>query len=104
MAVGSFAGKTNIAAEGHLLLDAAQIGAEFVVGYQAQRAFLKGSAQTEGEFLFHWRSKGDRLDFPAEVGVGFLGQLHAQAGGIEAATLQLRKPKQAVELGFDLGK
>ena len=104
MAVRGFAGKTNIAAERDLLLYAAEIGAEFVVGHQAHDAFLEGGAQPEGEFLFDGRGKGDRLDFPAEIGFGLLGQLHAQAGGIQAATLQLRQPKQAVEFGFDLGK
>ena len=104
MAVRGFAGKTNIAAERDLLLDAAEIGAEFVVGDQTDGAFLEGSAQPEGEFLFDERGKGDRLDLPAEIGFGLLGQLHAQAGSIQATTLQLRQPKQAVEFGFDLGK
>ena len=52
MAVRGFARKTNIAAERDLLLDAAEIGAEFVVGDQTDGAFLEGSAQPEGEFLF----------------------------------------------------
>jgi hypothetical protein len=57
--------------------------------------------EAESEFLFHLGGEADRFDFPAEIGVGFFGELDTEAGGVNAAAFDFGQPEEGVELVFD---
>src|ERR1700747_659981 len=88
VAVLALADEADVAAECGFILYAAQVGAEFGVGIDAKRTVLEGGAEGEGELLFDRAGEGDGLDFVTELAAQLLGQLHAEAGGVHAATEQ----------------
>src|SRR5688500_6016371 len=53
MAILRFALETNLPCRADLLLDRAQVRAEFRIGIDAQRAVFEGAAQGERQFFFH---------------------------------------------------
>jgi hypothetical protein len=71
---------------------------------EAKVAVFEIAAESESEFFFDGRGKSDGLDFPTEIGAGFFGELHAQAGGIDAGAFEGGQAQETIELGFDFGK
>src|SRR5262249_8523996 len=88
---------TGVAAEANFLFDAAQVGAEFVVADETKEFILHVGAQAEGEFLFCLRGEGDGFDFPTEAVFGAFGEVHADAGGVDAGALELGEFEERIE-------
>ena len=104
MAVAALAGVAGIAAEADFFADAAEVGAQFVVVDEADLAFLQLDFEADGEFLFYAGCKNDRLDFVAELFFGALGQLRAQAAGVDTRPLDLAQSEQAIKRVLDFGE
>jgi hypothetical protein len=104
VAVVGFADEGEFAAGREFFFEAAEVGAEFIVGGDAEEAVFEIVAEGEGELFFHGVSEIDGLDFPAEAFAGAFGELSAEAGAIDAGAFELRQSEEREELGFDLGK
>lgn len=104
MAVVGIAEEADFAARRELFFEATEIGAEFVVGRDAEVAIFKFMAEGEGELFFDRGRESDRLDFPAEALAGAFGELEAEAGLVDASAFELGKSEQRIELGLDFGE
>src|SRR5204862_7567476 len=82
----------------------AQVAAERRVRINAEQAVFEAVTEFEGEFFFGRGGEGDGLDLPTELLLGFFGELHAEAGGVDAATLDFRQGENPVKFLFDFGK
>src|SRR5262249_5520197 len=104
VAVAALAGETDVAAEGDFFFDAAQVRAQPFVGRNPHPALFEVAAPATRPLFLERCGKGDRLDFATELAFGFVGYLHAEAAGVDAAAPQLGHAQQAVELETDLGE
>src|SRR5438067_12200961 len=84
VAVATFADKSDVAAAGDFLFDAAKVGAEFEISGDAQFSVLKGCAEAIGHFFLKGGGEGDWFDFPAKAFPGCFGHLHSQPTVIDA--------------------
>jgi hypothetical protein len=104
VAVVAVADETDVAAQAHFFFDAAQVGAEFVVADETKELVFHVGAEGEGEVFFYGRGEGDGFDFPAETRFGALGELEAEAGGVDATAFDLREFEEGIEFTFDFGE
>jgi len=94
MAVIGFASETDISAAGDFFTETAQIRTKIVVANDAKLASFEVAPKAEGEFFFNRSGEGDGFDFPAELLSGAFGELHAQARGVYAGTLELGQAEE----------
>src|SRR5438309_11941349 len=93
--------KPDVAGYRDFLFDAAQVRPELFIGRDPELAVLKSATNAESHLLLDRPGEGDRFHFPAKLSLGFLGQLHPQARGVDAATFDRLQPQQPVTLEFD---
>src|SRR5437667_7732623 len=73
VAVVAIAVEADVAAAGDLLSDAAEVVDESGVARDAEALFFKGGPEAVGHLFLDGCGREDRLDFPAEALLGFLG-------------------------------
>lgn len=101
-AVAARSGESEMSGRGHGSFEGVPVVADALVGGETQTFFLDAKAKCGGEFGFKGGGEGDGLDaVGAEFLDGALGEVHADAAGVDAAASDLGEEKpfaDAVEL------